>query len=163
MEEFFYINAAGSKVGPVNLQDLAYHHVTPETMVWMQGMTQWQKAITVPQIMSAIAQNQPVTPPPFQAQPTPPVQQPQSYLWLGILTTLLCCIPFGIISIIYATKVDNLWACGKFDEAKRSSRTARNWGIAAAVSFIAIFIIYFLILIIATAAGLEIAEELLVY
>ena len=36
-----------------------------------------------------------------------------------------CCLPLGIVSIIYATKVDNLWNSGQQEEAIKASNMAR--------------------------------------
>ena len=70
--------------------------------------------------------------------------KPPSYLWLGILTTILCCLPFGIISIVYASKVDSCWSTGLYNEAVANSNKARNWGIASAVIGPAIILLYVL-------------------
>lgn len=52
----------------------------------------------------------------------------------AILTTLFCCLPFGIVSIVYASKVDGLRIAGNIPAAVEMSQKARNWAIAAAVS-----------------------------
>lgn len=44
---------------------------------------------------------------------------------MGNLSTILCCLPLGIVSIIYATKVDNLWNSGQQEEAIKASNMAR--------------------------------------
>ena len=66
-----------------------------------------------------------------------PYQQPSvcppTYLAWAIVSTLLCCLPFGIVAIVYASKVSGLWAQGRYDEAQRASNTAKNWVIAAVV------------------------------
>ncbi|MFR7807957.1 MAG: CD225/dispanin family protein, partial [Butyricimonas faecihominis] len=71
----------------------------------------------------------PSTPPPFP--PTPPQpsvnnnSKPDNWLIWAILSTVLCCLPLGIVSIIYATKVDNLWNSGQQEEAIKASNMAR--------------------------------------
>ncbi|MBO7197759.1 MAG: CD225/dispanin family protein, partial [Tidjanibacter sp.] len=37
------------------------------------------------------------------------VPPPSSNLIWGILTTIFCCLPFGIVSIVFASRVDSLW------------------------------------------------------
>ena len=39
-------------------------------------------------------------------------EKPENNLVWGILCTVLCCVPFGIVSIVSATRVDSLWAMG---------------------------------------------------
>lgn len=62
----------------------------------------------------------------------PPQQAPPNNLVWGILTTVFCCLPFGIVSIVYAAKVDGQWASGQYALAEESSKKARTWAIVAA-------------------------------
>lgn len=55
--------------------------------------------------------------------------RPSSYLALAIVSTILCCLPIGIVSIIYSTKVNGLYADGKYEEANKASRQAKTWGL----------------------------------
>ncbi len=59
--------------------------------------------------------------------------KPDSNLVWAILTTLLCCLPFGIVAIVYASKVDSLYAAGQYAEAQQASDNAKKWSILAAV------------------------------
>lgn len=63
--------------------------------------------------------------------PTPP---PPNYLVWAILTTLLCCLPLGIVSIVFSTQVNTKWAAGDQHGAAKASRGARNFAIASAVA-----------------------------
>lgn len=58
---------------------------------------------------------------------------PPTYLVWAIISTICCCIPFGIVAIVYSTRIDGLWHAGRYAEAWQSSRNARNWTIAAVV------------------------------
>ena len=95
----------------------------------------------------------PPQPPPYNApQGFPPVQQPDSNLVWGILVAVLCCLPFGIVSIIYAAKVSGLWGQGRYAEAQEASANAKKWAIWGAVAGVAVGIIY---AIIAVAGGMS--------
>ena len=37
----------------------------------------------------------------------PRAEKPSTYLVLSILVTIFCCLPFGIVGIVYASKVEN--------------------------------------------------------
>lgn len=76
--------------------------------------------------------------PPQQPQGTPP----SSNLVWGILATLFCCLPFGIVSIVKASQVNGLWAQGRFAEAQASSDAAKKWAIWAALGAVAVWVIY---------------------
>jgi uncharacterized membrane protein len=71
-------------------------------------------------------------------------QRPSSYLALAIISTILCCLPAGIVSIVYATKVNSLYEDGKYDEADRASKNAKTWGIVSIVVACFGWIIYVL-------------------
>ncbi len=87
---------------------------------------------------------------PQNQPPQPPLIPPGNNLVWAILTTLFCCLPFGIVAIVYAAKVDGLWAGGNYAAAYEASRKAKNWSvISAAVGGLAI-----LIYVILVAAGI---------
>jgi len=100
----------------------------------------------------------PPPPPPFAPPPygVPqggfPTQQPDSNLVWGILSTVLCCLPLGIVSIVYASKVSGLWAQGRYAEAQHASANAKKWAIWGAVAGVIVGIIYG---IIAVAGGMS--------
>ena len=71
---------------------------------------------------------------------------PSSYLALAIIVTVCCCIPFGIVSIVYASKVDSCWNNGLYDEARENSRKARNWALWG-IGLVALFYLVYVLLI----------------
>ena len=67
-------------------------------------------------------------------QPGWPAQrEPDNYLVWAILTTVFCCVPLGIVSIVYSTKVSGLWSQGRYAEAQAASESAKKWAIIAAI------------------------------
>ncbi|CAM3327590.1 CD225/dispanin family protein [Aequorivita lipolytica] len=58
---------------------------------------------------------------------------PDNNLVWAILCTVLCCMPLGIVSIIKATKVRDLWAQGDIMGAQRAADEAKKWAIWGAV------------------------------
>src|SRR4051794_507037 len=42
---------------------------------------------------------------------------PPNYLPQAILTTLFCCLPFGVVAIVKSTQVNSLWQTGQSDAA----------------------------------------------
>ena len=70
----------------------------------------------------------------FQSNINSPGVKPDNYLVFAIITTVLCCLPLGIVSIIHSTKVDNLWNSGQYADAKRASDQAKQFAIYAAIA-----------------------------
>jgi len=52
---------------------------------------------------------------------------PKTWLVESVLVTCFCCLPFGIVGIINASKVSSLFAQGNYDEALRVSLEAKKW------------------------------------
>ena len=50
-----------------------------------------------------------------------------NYLVQSILITLCCCMPAGIVAIIYAAQVNTKLAAGDFMGAQASARLAKIW------------------------------------
>ncbi len=84
-------------------------------------------------------------PPPFGQAPSgfgqqphrPPLNQPQlfagytgdipNYLTQAILCTIFCCVPAGIVAIIYASQVNSKKQMGDLGGAAESSSKAQTW------------------------------------
>ncbi|OJZ70397.1 hypothetical protein BRW65_19690 [Mycobacterium paraffinicum] len=78
----------------------------------------------------------------------PGQQEPDNYLVWAILCTVLCCLPFGIVSIVYSTKVSGLWSQGRYAEAQAAADNAKKWAIIGAVAG-AVFAVVMVILYVA--------------
>ena len=82
-----------------------------------------------------------------------PIKPDNNLVW-AILSTVLCCLPFGIVAILSATKVDSLWAEGKYDESRAAAQNAKKWSIISAVSALVVWIIYFLFVVVFAVASI---------
>jgi hypothetical protein len=84
----------------------------------------------------------PPPPPAPDYQPGPVASPPPNYLVWAILTTIFCCLPFGIVSIVFAAQVNSKWNSGDAAGAQASSGRARQWAIIAAVVGVVVNVIY---------------------
>jgi hypothetical protein len=53
--------------------------------------------------------------------------QINNYLIPAIFSTLCCCLPFGIVSIVYAAQVNGKIAAGDIAGANQSANNAKMW------------------------------------
>ena len=79
-------------------------------------------------------------PGPFSAAPSQP--KPDNYLVWAILTPLMCCLPFGIVAVIFATQVDFKYATGDYAGAQIASGRAKLWSILSAGSLLLFAALY---------------------
>ncbi|PKA82805.1 interferon-induced transmembrane protein [Ulvibacter sp. MAR_2010_11] len=74
---------------------------------------------------------------------------PDNNLVWAILCTVLCCLPFGIVSILKANKVNTLWAQGDHEGARKAASDAKKWAIWGAIigplAVIIFYVIFFII------------------
>lgn len=70
-----------------------------------------------------------------------PPAVPNHLVW-AILSTLFCCLPFGIVSIVYSSQVNSKLAVGDVPGAVESSRKARTWAIVSAGVGAGLFVLW---------------------
>ena len=58
------------------------------------------------------------------SQTRPDVSSPM--VW-SILSTIFCCLPTGIVSIVYASQVNSLLSVGSFQKAQKAAGKAKMW------------------------------------
>lgn len=57
-----------------------------------------------------------------------------NYLVQSILATLCCCMPVGIVALVFAAQVNSKLAAGDVAGAQASSASARTWSIVALIA-----------------------------
>ncbi len=75
----------------------------------------------------------------------PMEQKPDNFLVWSILSTVLCCLPLGIVAIIYSTKVDSLWQQGDKNGAIDAAKKAKMFCLIAVGCGIFALIVSFII------------------
>lgn len=85
----------------------------------------------------------------------PPGPPPENYLIWAILSTVLCCMPLGIVSIIKASNVNTKWYLGDYEGARKDAEEAKKWAIWSAVAQLILFgliiIIYIIMIVFAVS------------
>ena len=89
---------------------------------------------------------------PGPQQQYPPGAVP-NYLVQAILVTLFCCIPFGIVSIVYAAQVNEKLMRGDYAGAVDSSQKAKTWTLWSFGIGLVGILAYFAIMILAAMAN----------
>lgn len=102
MKDYFYIDSNNEQKGPISPLNFSIYNVTPDTLVWCEGMADWTRAGSLDELHDVfVTQQTQTTPPPYannggynqqQAQSFQQPQQtmqpcPDSNLIWAILTT----------------------------------------------------------------------------
>ena len=79
--------------------------------------------------------------------------QPENYLVWSILSTVFCCLPLGIVSIVFSAQVSSKWQMGDQAGALESSRKAKQFAlwstIIGAVLIVLIIVFYVVVFVVA--------------
>lgn len=193
MKQYYYVDGNNQQQGPIDAAQLPSFGVTAKTLVWCEGMANWQVAGEIPELASLFAAKQPEIPAQPQMQPGTPAQpqmqpqvqpqtmninnfqqtqqpmntqppfqqpnnqqmppQPENYLVWAILVTILCCLPFGVASIIYSTKVSSLYAQGDYNGAVDASQKAKKFAMIGGIGGLVFIIVYVIFMVIAGAGA----------
>lgn len=78
---------------------------------------------------------------------------PDNNLVWAILSTVLCCLPLGIVSIIKSTSVNTLWAQGQYDAAKQAAADAKKFATWSAIAAVVVWVLYILFFIVIGIGG----------
>lgn len=158
----YYIIRNEQQAGPYTLEELAEMGITPDTIVWTEGMTDWAPARQVSELASLFTTTAQTPPsysapsygapqyhsapqynrPPQYSRPTEQPPMPPTYLAWSIAVTILCCLVGGIVAIVYSSQVSSRYIAGDYEGAEYASRQARIWIIVSACVGLLVGIVY---------------------
>lgn len=72
---------------------------------------------------------------------------PDNNLVWAILSTVLCCLPLGIVSIIKATSVNSLWAQGQHQAAYKAAEDAKKFAMWSAIAAVVVGVLYIVVIL----------------
>jgi hypothetical protein len=85
----------------------------------------------------------------------PPTQPVENYLVFAILTTVLCCLPAGIVGIVYAAQVNGKLQMGDLAGAKSASDNAKMWCWISFGLGLAVVVVSLLLMMLGVIGGLH--------
>ena len=137
---FKIIGADQAQYGPIPVDQLkqwiAEGRADANTPAQREGTTEWRPLRELPEFAGDFAAppvrpgaGGPAYPPPLPPPPmAPPGSEPvPDYLVYSILCTLCCCLPTGIVALVYSSKVNDKLRRGDYEGAQAASRNARLW------------------------------------
>ena len=75
------------------------------------------------------------------------------YLILSIISTLCCCLPFGVVGIVFSAKINSAMMAGNLEEAQNNAKMARIWIIVSFAIGILTWLIYMVLIVTGAVSG----------
>ena len=136
MKKYYYTTDGSSQKGPFTLEELKRENLSPDTYIWYEELgKEWIPASQLPGLFPKTAS---VPPAPPKASDT----KPKTWLVESILVTLFCCLPLGILGIIFASQVESKHNAGDLTGAQLASKRAKNCVLISLISGVVIGLIY---------------------
>ena len=142
----YWIVENDTHAGPFSVETLKEMGISPDTYVWHKGLANWTKASDIPELACRLW-----TPPvpdavagtimPQSEHPGSPDDDkcPPNYLAWSIVTTILFCMPLGVVAIIYSAMVKRSWMEGNREKARKASENAAWFSNGAFVAGLILF------------------------
>jgi len=73
--------------------------------------------------------------------------QPKNYLIESILVTIFCCLPFGIVGIVFSAQVNAKFEAGDYEGALKASKEAKKWMTWGLISTLVIGLFYLIFIL----------------
>lgn len=157
----YYVAVNGESTGPFTLEQLKQRGLTPNTLIWYEGLPSWVAASTVPEVSNYLFGARPVHNPGSgnvtvvnnqvasgveSADGCPPV-----HLALAIISAVV--FPLGIAAVVKAALVRPRWNAGRYEDAEYLSKSSKKFAILSLI-FGAVFWVLYFIYIVAVIAAL---------
>lgn len=88
----------------------------------------------------------------FNGMPQKPVNW-VPYLILSIISTLCCCLPFGVVGIVFSAKINSAMLAGNLEEAQNNAKMARIWIIVSFAIGLLTWLIYMVLIVTVAVSG----------
>ena len=88
----------------------------------------------------------------FNGMPQKPVNW-VPYLILSIISTLCCCLPFGVVGIMFSAKINSAMLAGNLEEAQSNAKMARIWIIVSFSIGLLTWLIYMALIVTGAVSG----------
>ena len=88
----------------------------------------------------------------FNGMPQEPVNL-VPYLILSIISTLCCCLPFGVVGIVFSAKINSAMLAGNLEEAQNNAKMARIWIIVSFAIGLLTWLIYMVLIVTGAVSG----------
>ena len=88
----------------------------------------------------------------FNGMPQKPVNW-VPYLILSIISTLCCCLPFGVVGIVFSAKINSAMLAGNLEEAQNNAKMARIWIIVSFAIGLLTWLIYMILIVTGAVSG----------
>lgn len=97
---------------------------------------------------------QPQQPQQAYQQPQPIMNKPDNNMAWAIISLVMCCLWTGIPAVLAASKVDSLWAQGRYTEAYEKAASAKKWAMWGAIGSVIFWVLYIVVYVVIMGAAI---------
>lgn len=145
----YYYSDGLKKHGPFSLEELKALRLNRKTLVWHHPREEWIPASEYPELSESLSDDAPPLDrgkrTAFSGGDFENRKLPRTWLVESILVTIFCCLPFGIVGIVNAARVETRYSCGDYEGALKSSKEAGKWtqiGFWIGVAVVAVYAVF---------------------
>ena len=80
---------------------------------------------------------------PEVVQTSNPGVKPKNYLVESILVTIFCCLPLGVVGIVFAAQVNSKYDAGDYAGAEQASKQAKQFMMWGLIIGLVVLVAYF--------------------
>ncbi len=92
-------------------------------------------------------------PPASAPRPAAGAPKIDPWLWQSILATLFCCLPLGVVGIVFAAQSQSAMSVGSYDVAREKARTARLCTLWSVGLVLGLGVVWLLFLVVGVASA----------
>lgn len=151
----YYLSVDGEKMGPYTLDDLKKIPLTAKTLVWIEERGVWSEAEELSELSSLLPQSTDAEPHLFTYK-----APPKTWFVESILVTIFCCMPFGVVGLVYAIQVRSMIEIGRLDLAEKFSKQAKIWTVISFFIGLCFVFVWVLLVILSFLSGVADRLEL---
>lgn len=123
----YYIMTADGQRGPLTIDEMKSAGLTPDTMVWYEGLDNWAKAAAVPEL-DPVLYSQATDDAVATVDTSDTTDEcPDPHMGLAIFSAIM--FPMGIAAIVKSALVKSRWDAGRHDDARWLAETSHKYAI----------------------------------
>lgn len=126
----YYILHQGQEIGPFEIHELRKQALDEATLIREETSEQWLPAYRYKDVLHLSDDQEQVADTNYRHESDKVIKEmimPRTWVVESIICMLCCCIPCGLVALIYALNVENNFLRGDYERSVKNSNRAKLW------------------------------------